>query len=83
VGYGKYLDCVFPIFRNHRYSCVLSTSEYEQTDRGISVAGVRRHYGINDSTIHFVRKNANKISRIIKSSAALRAKISFVIRLDF
>lgn len=82
VGYGKYLNCAFRIFRNHCYSCVLSTSEYVQTDRGISIAGVRGHYGINDSMIHFVRINADK-SRITKPSAPLRAKISFVIRRDF
>jgi hypothetical protein len=52
-------------------------------DRGISIAGVRRHYGVNESTIHFVRKNADKISRIINPSAPLGAKSSFVIRRDF
>jgi hypothetical protein len=52
-------------------------------DRGIKVAGVRLHYGVNVSTIHFVRKNAVKISRIINPSAPLRAKISLVILRDF
>jgi hypothetical protein len=83
VGYGKYPDFAFTVFRNHCYYCVFSTSEYVQTDRGISIAGVRRRYGVNESTIHFVRKNADKISRIINPSAPMRAKISFVIRRDF
>jgi hypothetical protein len=61
---------------------VLSTYEYVQTYRGISIAGVRGHYGVNDSTIHFVRKNADKISRIINPSAPLKTKIS-LIRRDF
>jgi len=80
VGCGKYLDCAFKIFRNHCYSCVLSTYEYVQTYRGINIAVVRGHYDVNDSTIHFVRKNADKISRI---SAPLKAKISSVILRDF
>jgi len=71
-----------------RFGCGLDsrmygTSEFLQTDRGISIAGVRRHYGVNDSTIYVVRKNADKVSRIINPSAPLRAKISFVIRSDF
>jgi hypothetical protein len=52
-------------------------------DRRISIAGVRHHYGVNESTIHFFRKNAVKINRIINPSAPLRAKMSLVIRLDF
>ena len=52
-------------------------------DRGISIAGVRHHYGVNESTIHFVRKNADKISIIINPSVPLTAKISFVICRDF
>jgi len=51
-------------------------------DRGISIAGVRRH-AVNESTILFVRKNADKISRIINPSTPLRAKIFFVVCRDF
>jgi hypothetical protein len=44
--------------------------------RGINIAVVRGHYGVNDSTINFVKKNADKISSI---SSPLKAKISSVI----
>jgi hypothetical protein len=83
VGYAKCFDCAFTIFRNSHYSCVLSAAEYVQIDRGISIADVRHHYGVNESTIHFVRKNLVKISRIINHSAPLRAKMSLVIRRNF
>jgi hypothetical protein len=54
----------------------------DKLDRRMGIAVFGCHYGVNRMTVHFIKKNRDKIKECVKASATLRAKIFFVTHHD-
>jgi transposase-like protein len=48
-------------------------------DRGISIAAVCCHYGVNESTLYLIKKDEDKIKGSVTASAPLSMNISCIV----
>ena len=54
----------------------------DKLDRWLRIGVVRRHYDVNEMTIHFMKRDKDRICGSVKASAAASEKLPYVRRYD-